>query len=56
MTPLMWSCYNNSPKSIKRLLKYGAELDEKDIDGKTAMHWVQLAIEGLLCLFQSLAV
>jgi ankyrin repeat protein len=41
MTPLMWACYNNAPKSIKRLLKYGAELDEKDMDGKTAMHWVK---------------
>ncbi|EDQ85652.1 uncharacterized protein MONBRDRAFT_34181 [Monosiga brevicollis MX1] len=39
MTPVMWACYHGRPRNVRRLLKYGAELDEKDIDGKTAMHW-----------------
>eukprot|EP00055_Hartaetosiga_balthica_P007824 m.27578 g.27578 ORF g.27578 m.27578 type:complete len:1085 (+) comp5957_c0_seq1:54-3308(+) len=39
MTPIMWSCFNNRAQTTKILLKKGAALDEKDIDGKTAMHW-----------------
>eukprot|EP00730_Choanoeca_flexa_P002516 TRINITY_DN11078_c0_g1_i1.p1 TRINITY_DN11078_c0_g1~~TRINITY_DN11078_c0_g1_i1.p1 ORF type:complete len:1134 (+),score=123.20 TRINITY_DN11078_c0_g1_i1:36-3404(+) len=49
MTPLMWAAYNNAPKMIKRLLKLGAELNEKDIDGKTAMHWAVHA-DSVTCL------
>jgi ankyrin repeat protein len=40
MTPLMWAAYHNRPQHIKKLIEHGAELDEKDIDGKTAFHWV----------------
>lgn len=40
MTPLMWAAFHNRPKAVKKLLKYGADVEEKDMDGKTAMHWV----------------
>ncbi len=40
MTPLMWAAFHNQPKHIRKLLEHGAELDEKDVDGKTAFHWV----------------
>ncbi|XP_062510014.1 uncharacterized protein LOC134186110 isoform X2 [Corticium candelabrum] len=39
MTPLMWAAYHDSPKNIYELLLRGADADEKDIEGKTAMHW-----------------
>ncbi|EGD76633.1 hypothetical protein PTSG_07746 [Salpingoeca rosetta] len=39
MTPIMWACFHNREKIVKMLLKHGADLEEKDIDGKTAMHW-----------------
>jgi ankyrin repeat protein len=40
MTPIMWACLHNRPKHVKKLLQYGADLDEKDLEGKTAAHWV----------------
>ena len=40
MTPLMWAAYHDSPKNIYELLLRGADADEKDIEGKTAMHWL----------------
>ena len=39
MTCLMWAAYNNSPEVVKVLLDRGAEVDEKDVDGLTALHW-----------------
>ena len=39
MTPLMWACYNRNCAAAKCLVENGAEREEKDIDGKTAMHW-----------------
>lgn len=39
MTPLMWAAYNNNPLVISFLLKQGADCEEKDTDGMTAMHW-----------------
>jgi ankyrin repeat protein len=43
MTPLMWACFHNNEKAVKKLLKHGADINEKDVDGKTAMHWVMNA-------------
>lgn len=42
MTPLMWAAFHNQPQNVKRLLKYGADLEEKDVEGKTAWHWVRV--------------
>lgn len=39
MTPLMWAAYNRNPTVIGYLLDRGADLEEKDTDGFTAMHW-----------------
>ena len=39
MTCLMWAAYNNSPEVVKGLLDRGAEVEEKDVDGLTALHW-----------------
>ena len=39
MTPLMWAAYNNSPSVVAYLLSRGADREEKDNDGYTAMHW-----------------
>ena len=39
MTLLMWSCYNGNVTVAKYLLERGADPEEKDIEGKTAMHW-----------------
>lgn len=39
MTCLMWAAYNNSPEVVKVLLDRGAEVEEKDVDGLTALHW-----------------
>lgn len=39
MTPLMWACYNCNYVAAKFLIESGAEREEKDVDGKTAMHW-----------------
>jgi len=50
MTPLMWACYHNRPKNVAKLLKYGADLDEKDIEGKTACHWAVHEGEDIRCL------
>ena len=44
MTPVMWACFHNRPRIVKRLLKHGADLLEKDNDGKTAMHFVSLRL------------
>lgn len=39
MTPLMWAaCHDNAPM-VGALMERGAEMLEKDIDGKTAMDW-----------------
>ena len=44
MTPLMWATYNNNPLVTEFLLGQGADCEEKDRDGMTAMHWwVELA-------------
>ena len=39
MTPLMWACYNKNVTVSKYLIDHEADCEEKDIDGKTAMHW-----------------
>lgn len=39
MTPLMWACYNKNVTVTKYLTDHEADCEEKDIDGKTAMHW-----------------
>lgn len=39
MTPLMWSAYHNNAAITSFLLHKGADCEEKDIDGYTAMHW-----------------
>ena len=39
MTSLMWAAYNNNPLVTAFLLSKGAECEEKDMDGMTAMHW-----------------
>lgn len=39
MTPLMWACYNENETIVNHLLQLGADLNEKDINGKTAAHW-----------------
>ena len=39
MTPLMWAAYNNNSLLTSYLLDNGADCEEKDIDGYTAMHW-----------------
>ena len=41
MTPLMWAAYYNRHAHVKKLLAHGADTEEKDMDGKTAMHWVR---------------
>lgn len=35
----MWSCYNCNATVTKYLLEKGADPEEKDNEGKTAMHW-----------------
>ncbi len=40
MTPVMWAAYNNNYKHVQKLVAAGADLEEKDVDAKTAMHWV----------------
>ena len=39
MTSLMWACYNCNVRVAKHLFELGSDVEEKDIDGKTAMHW-----------------
>ena len=39
MTPLMWAAYHNNVSITTFLLREGADHEEKDIDGYTAMHW-----------------
>lgn len=39
MTPIMWAACFNRHNHVERLVKLGADLLEKDIDGKTAMDW-----------------
>lgn len=50
MTPLMWACYHNRPKNVGKLLKYGADIDEKDIEGKSACHWAVHEGGDIACL------
>ncbi len=40
MTALMWAAYHNRPGHITKLIQAGADPQEKDVDGKTPMHWV----------------
>ena len=44
MTPLMWSCYNKNELMARRLIELGADVHEKDIDGRTAAHWYSIVI------------
>ena len=46
MTPLMWAAYNNNPMVTEFLLGKGADCEEKDRDGMTAMHW---CVFGSVC-------
>ena len=39
MTPLMWAAYHDQIACVSLLLSLGAEVEEKDIEGKTANHW-----------------
>ncbi len=39
MTPLMWAAYHNNSTITAYLLDNGADCEEKDMDGYTAMHW-----------------
>lgn len=39
MTPLMWAAMEDSAPCVQRLQKLGADAEEKDMDGKTAMDW-----------------
>lgn len=39
MTALMWAAYHNNLPIATFLLHEGADREEKDIDGYTAMHW-----------------
>ena len=47
MTPIMWAAYHNKPQHVRKLMQLGADLEEKDVDGKTPMHWVS---RWLCCL------
>lgn len=49
MTSLMWAAYNNNPVVTAFLLSQGADCEEKDMDGMTAMHWA-VHQEGVKCL------
>ena len=39
MTPLMWAAFHNQIACVSLLLSLGAEVEEKDVEGKTANHW-----------------
>ncbi len=39
MTVLMWAAYHNNPTVVSFLVDRGADVEEKDKDGYTAMHW-----------------
>ena len=39
MTPLMWAAFHDQISCVSLLLSLGAEVEEKDIEGKTALHW-----------------
>lgn len=39
MTPLMWTAFHQNPTVLRHLLALGADVEEKDVEGKTAMHW-----------------
>ena len=39
MTCLMWACYHNRVNIAAFLLDKHADIEEKDMDGMTAMHW-----------------
>ena len=39
MRPLMWAAYNSNLTVTAYLLEQGADCEEKDKDGYTAMHW-----------------
>ena len=39
MTPLMWAAFHNQIACVSLLLALGADVEEKDVDGKTANHW-----------------
>ena len=49
MTALMWAAYYNRAPHAKKLLDHQADVEEKDIDGKTAMHWVLETVHALCC-------
>ena len=54
MTPLMWACYNKNVTVVQYLIDHEADCEEKDIDGKTAMHWfviIHLSIYPFICPF-----
>ena len=50
MTLLMWSCYNGNVTVAKYLLDKGADAEEKDAEGKTAMHWYDMTYSSTLLL------
>ena len=39
MTPLMWAAFHNQIACLSLLLSLGADVEEKDVEGKTANHW-----------------
>eukprot|EP00117_Sycon_ciliatum_P021112 scpid31410/ scgid3224/ Ankyrin repeat domain-containing protein 55 len=39
MTALMWAAYHDRPTICTYLAKLDADQEEKDVDGRTAMHW-----------------
>ena len=50
MTPLMWAAYNNNPLVTEFLLSKGADCEEKDKDGMTAMHWSVYVVCVCVCV------
>ena len=54
MTPLMWAAFHNKPKNIAKLLKYGGDPEEKDVEGKTVNHWV--GVEMCVCVCKCVCV
>ena len=49
-TPLCWATARNDVQTVRTLLDFGADANVKDIDGHTALHFVQSSEVGRLLL------
>ncbi|MCE9538844.1 MAG: ankyrin repeat domain-containing protein [Bacteroidetes bacterium] len=47
MTPLMFAAFNGEPKKVALLLKYGANKNARDLNGKLALNYVDDIYEHL---------